>query len=120
MPICSPSASTADATGPAGWMMVFRCVSSKSKVCELMPLSSAALAMSTFSLRPSSEACGAGDSSEIAARAACMVSCCAGPMAQPTQLAKVRCASRSTASVQPFDGWPEANSASSCVIAGAF
>jgi hypothetical protein len=34
-------------------MMVLRCVSSKSKVCELMPLSSAALAMSTFSPRPS-------------------------------------------------------------------
>ena len=43
-------------------MMVFRCVSSKSKVCELMPFSSAALAMSTRSLRPSTLACAAGSS----------------------------------------------------------
>ena len=46
-PVCSASASSADATGPAGWMIVLRCVSSKSKVCEVMPLTSAALAMST-------------------------------------------------------------------------
>ncbi len=43
-PRCSASASAADATGPAGWMIVFRCVSSKSNVCDVMPLSSAALA----------------------------------------------------------------------------
>jgi hypothetical protein len=52
-PMTSARASTADATGPAGWMMVFKCVSSKSKVCEAMPLTSAALAMSTLSARPS-------------------------------------------------------------------
>ena len=56
----SASARIAEATGPLGWMMVFRCVSSKSKVCELMPLMSAALAMSTRSLRPSNVACAAG------------------------------------------------------------
>jgi hypothetical protein len=33
-------------------MMVFRCVSSKSKVCDAMPFTSAAPAMSTFSLAP--------------------------------------------------------------------
>ena len=35
--------SAAEATGPAGWMIVRRCVSSKSNVCDVMPLSSAAL-----------------------------------------------------------------------------
>ncbi len=32
----------ADATGPAGWMIVFKCVSSKSKTWLLMPFISAA------------------------------------------------------------------------------
>ena len=47
----SASARSADTTGPAGWMTVFRCVSSKSKTCELMPLISAAC-------RTSSARCG--------------------------------------------------------------
>jgi hypothetical protein len=51
-------------------MMVLRCVSSKSKVCELMPLTSAALAMSTRSGRPSTAACAAGCSTFTAASAA--------------------------------------------------
>jgi hypothetical protein len=92
-PFNSASASSAEATGPAGWMMVFRCVSSKSKVCELMPLSSAALAMSTLSPRPSTVACGAGCSICTAASAASTASCRAAPTAQPSQLRKVRCAS---------------------------
>ena len=69
-PVTSASASSAEATGPAGWMMVLRCVSSKSKVCEEMPLTSAALAMSTRSARPSTVACGAGCSICTAASAA--------------------------------------------------
>src|SRR5258708_4291069 len=69
-PVCSARASSAEATGPAGWMIVFRWVSSKSKVCEVMPLISAALAMSTRSPRPSSVAWGAGRSMLTAARAA--------------------------------------------------
>ena len=80
------SGSSADATGPAGWMMVFRCVSSKSKVCEVMPLTSAALAMSTFSARPSTVACADGSSSCTAVRAASAASWWAAPMAQPSQL----------------------------------
>ena len=59
-PVCSASASAAEATGPAGWMIVFRCVSSKSNVCDVMPLTSAALAMSTLSARPRMLAWGAG------------------------------------------------------------
>src|SRR6218665_1151761 len=58
-PRCSANAKMADATGAAGWMMVFRWVSSKSKVCDVMPLSSAALAMSSRSERPSTAGCGA-------------------------------------------------------------
>ena len=69
-----------------------------------MPLSSSALAMSTFSLPPSNDACGAGCSTCTAAKAACTVSCCEGPIAEPIQLAKLRCASASTASLQPRDG----------------
>ena len=46
---CSAKASSALATGPAGWMTVRRCVSSKSKICELMPLNSAACSGSVFS-----------------------------------------------------------------------
>jgi hypothetical protein len=82
----SASASTAEATGPAGWMMVLRWVSSKSKVCEVMPFTRAALAMSTFSCRPSTVACGAGWSTCTAASAASAASWCAAPMAQPSQL----------------------------------
>ena len=37
----SASARSAEITGPAGWMMVFRCVSSKSKTCDEMPLTRA-------------------------------------------------------------------------------
>ena len=115
----SASASTAEATGPAGWMIVFRWVSSKSKVCEVMPLTSAALAMSTCSARPSTLACGAGSSIRTAASAASAASCRAAPMAQPSQLKKVRCASCSTASLQPRDGWPATNFARIAVIGGA-
>lgn len=85
-PRCSPSASSAEATGPAGWMMVLRCVSSKSKVCEVMPLTSAALAMSTLSARPGTLACGAGSSMRTAAIAASAASWRAAPIAQPSQL----------------------------------
>jgi hypothetical protein len=65
LPRCSASANAAEATGPAGWMIVLRCVSSKSNVCDEMPFNSAALAMSTRSLRPRSDACAAGASSCI-------------------------------------------------------
>ena len=92
-PSLSASASNAEATGPAGWMMVFKCVSSKSKVCEVMPFTNAALAMSTLSPRPSTLAWGAGSSMRTAPRAASADSCRAAPTAQPTQLRKVRCAS---------------------------
>ena len=44
--------------GRPGWMTVFRCVSSKSKTCELMPFISAACSMSIRSRRPSTLACG--------------------------------------------------------------
>ena len=96
IPMCSASASAADATGPAGWMIVLRCVSSKSKVCDEMPLRSAALAMSTRSARPSTVACGEGASSCTAASAAASVGWRAAPIAQPSQFMNVRCASRST------------------------
>ena len=69
-PVNSASGSRADATGPAGWMMVLRWVSSKSKVCEVMPLMRAALAMSTRSRRPAMPACEAGCNICTAARAA--------------------------------------------------
>ena len=95
--MCSASASAADATGPAGWMIVLRWVSSKSKVCDAMPLTSAALAMSTRSLRPSTVACGDGASSCTAASAASTVGWRAAPIAQPSQFMNVRWASRSTA-----------------------
>src|SRR5665213_2566764 len=100
-------------------MIVFRWVSSKSNVCDEMPLSSAALAMSTRSPRPRMDACGDGPSSCIAANAASSVGCRAAPMAQPVQLRNVRCASRSTASLQPRDGCPLANSARMRVTGGA-
>jgi hypothetical protein len=118
-PRCSASASAAEATGPAGWMMVFRWVSSKSKVCELMPLSSAAPAMSTRSSRPSTVACGAGSSMRMPASAACTASCRAAPTAQPTQFRNVRCASCSTAALQPADGWLATKRASKRVMGGA-
>ena len=111
--VCSASASTAEATGPAGWMMVLRCVSSKSKVCELMPLISAALAMSTRSRAAQHVACGAGCSICTAASAASAASWCAAPTAQPTQLRKVRWASWSTASLQPRDGMARRRSCAS-------
>jgi hypothetical protein len=40
-PSRSASASAGDANRPAGWMIVLRCVSSKSNVCDAMPFSSA-------------------------------------------------------------------------------
>ena len=89
-PRTSASASSAEATGPAGWITVFRCVSSKSKVCDVMPFTSAAPAMSSFSARPSTLDCAEGSSIRIAAIAASADSCRAAPMAQPTQLRKVR------------------------------
>ena len=119
-PVCSASANSAEATGPAGWMMVLRCVSSKSKVCELMPLSKAALAMSTLSRRPSTLAWGAGCSRRTAASAACTDSCSAAPTAQPSQLRKVRCAAWSTASDQPREGWVATKCASNWVTGGAW
>ena len=93
-PVCSASASAADATGPAGWMIVLRCVSSKSNVCDAMP----------FSKR------GAADVDALAAaeerrlrrwaraparrRAPLRPSAWRdAPIAQPTQLRNVRCAS---------------------------
>jgi hypothetical protein len=100
-------------------MMVFKCVSSKSKVCELMPLSKAALAMSTRSLRPNTAAWAEGANSFTAPNAASMVSWVLGPTAQPAQLAKVRWAWASTASDQPLEGCEATNSANIWVIAGA-
>ena len=119
MPLCSASAISAEATGPAGWMMVLRWVSSKSKVCEVMPLTSAALAMSTFSLRPATVACGAGCNSAMAARVASAASCLAAPTAQPSQLRKVRCASWSTVSLQPREACEATYSARIFVMGGA-
>ena len=92
-PVTSASASSAEATGPAGWMIVLRWVSSKSKVCDEIPFTSAALAMSTFSARPSTEACGAGCNMAMAPSAATTLSCFAAPTAQPAQLRNVRWAS---------------------------
>src|SRR6218665_4065367 len=117
-PRCSANARMADATGAAGWMMVFRWVSSKSKVCDVMPLSSAALAMSSRSERPSTAACGAGSSICRAASAASAAGGRAAPMAQPSQLYKVRTASRSTASFQPRPGWVLTKRARMAVMAG--
>ena len=117
--MCSASASAAEATGPAGWMIVFRCVSSKSNVCDEMPFSSAALAMSTRSRRPSIVACGDGASSCVAASAAASVGWCAAPIAQPSQFMNVRCASRSTAAGNCADGWFATNSARMRVTGGA-
>ena len=118
-PICSAKGRSAEATGPAGWMMVLRWVSSKSKVCEVMPLIKAALAMSTRSLRPAMLACGAGCNILTAAKAARAAAWSLAPIAQPNQFKKVRCASWSTASDQPLDGWVATNSAKMWVTAGA-
>jgi len=79
-------ASAADATGPAGWMIVRRWVSSKSNVCEVIPLTSAALPMSTDSRRPSTLACAAGSSSATAASAASAAAWRDAPIAHPSQL----------------------------------
>jgi hypothetical protein len=118
-PVTSASASSAEATGPAGWMIVFRCVSSKSNVCDVMPFTSAALAMSTLSARPSTVDWAEGCSIRIAPRVASADSCLAAPTAQPTQLRKVRWASCSTASLQPRDGCVATNFARICVMGGA-
>ena len=115
----SAKAITAEATGPAGWMMVLRWVSSKSKVCDEMPLIRAALAMSTRSARPASVAWGAGESMCTAARADSTASWRAAPMAQPSQFRKVRWASCSTLSLQPWLGCSATNFASSAVMGGA-
>jgi hypothetical protein len=64
-----------------------------------MPFTSAALAMSTRSLRPRMVAWGAGESSRTAASAASTAGCLDAPIAQPIQFMKVRCASRSTAGI---------------------
>ena len=72
-PSFSASANTAEHTGPAGWMMVFRCVSSKSKACELTPLMRAALPMSTRAFVPSTRACSAGSNISAARSAACSI-----------------------------------------------
>jgi len=79
----------------------------------------AALAMSTLVARPSTLACGAGCSIATAASAASAASCPAAPTAQPSQLVKVRCASWSTASLQPLEGWVATNFANICVTGGA-
>ena len=115
----SAKAITADATGPAGWMMVLRWVSSKSKVCEEMPLIKAALAMSTRSERPASVAWGAGESMFTAAKADSTASCFAAPIAQPSQFKNVRWASCSTVSLQPWLGCSATNWASCAVMGGA-
>jgi len=119
LPVTSASAKIAEATGPAGWITVFRCVSSKSKVCEVIPFTSAALAMSTLSARPRMLDCGAGCSRRTAPSAASAEAWRAAPTAQPTQLRNVRCASRSTASLQPCDGCVATNFARIWVTGGA-
>ena len=58
----------------------------KIKVCEVMPFTSAAPAMSSRSLRPSTVACGAGLQHSWRAKRRPAVSCCAAPMPQPSQL----------------------------------
>jgi hypothetical protein len=100
-------------------MIVFKCVSSKSNVCDEMPFSSAALAMSTRSDRPRIVACGDGASSLTAASAAVSVGCRAAPIAQPSQFMSVRCASRSTAAENAADGCSTTNRARILVIGGA-
>jgi len=55
-----------------------------------MPFTSAALAMSTRSLRPRIVAWGAGESSRTAASAASTAGCFDAPIAQPIQFMKVR------------------------------
>jgi len=80
----SASAKSADATGPEGWMMVGRCVSSKSKTWLVMPFNSAAVRMSVLSSRPSTEACAGPAKGMSAASAASTASCRAAPTAQPS------------------------------------
>ena len=90
---CSERASNAETTGPAGWMTVLRCVSSKSKTCELMPFISDACSTSIRWRRPRIEACGGPENGASAPIAASSVSCRDPPTAQPIQLSSVRCAS---------------------------
>ena len=74
--------------------MVRRSVSSKSKMCELMPFISDALSTSRRSLRPSTDAC-AGPLKGFRARIAIStVSCRLPPTAHPVQFKTVRKASR--------------------------
>src|SRR4030042_799012 len=85
-----------------------------------MPLSIAALAMSTRSERPRIVACALGASSRTAASAASTVAWRDAPIAQPTQFSNVRCASRSTPASQPRDGCVATKAASMRVTGGAF
>ena len=81
-------------------MTVLRCVSSKSKTCELMPFISAACSTSSRSRRPSTEACGGPEKGASAPIAASSVSWRDPPTAQPIQLSSVRCASFRTGARQ--------------------
>ena len=74
-------------------MTVFRCVSSKSKVCEVVPFISAASMMSSRSPRPSTVASRGPENSASAASARSTVSWREAPTAQPTQLRNDRAAS---------------------------
>src|SRR3954470_18614932 len=84
---------SAEATGPAGWMIVFRCVSSKSSTCELMPLIKAACSTSKRSDRPKSPAWGGPENGLNAATAWSGAPCREPPTATPTQFKSVRAAS---------------------------
>jgi hypothetical protein len=70
----SATARIDDATGPAGWMTVFRWVSSKSNTWELIPFISDAFRMSIRSRRPSTAACGGPQNGTRAAIATSRVS----------------------------------------------
>src|SRR5215470_10348787 len=85
-----------------------------------MPLSSAAPPMSTRSLRPRTDACGAGANSLTAVSAASSAAWREAPIAHPSQFISVRRASRSTAAGYPPTGCVATNSARMRVTGGAF
>ncbi len=82
-------------------MIVFRWVSSKSKMWLDTPLRKAAFMMSNRSVRPNRLACGGPEKGCSAETAMSRVSWCEPPMATPTQFRKLRTPSRRTFSGRP-------------------
>ena len=90
---CWAKASSALATGPAGWMTYADACRRNRRRARLMPLSRLAFSGSSFSGRPRTEAERGPEKGERAASAASTAACRQPPTAQASQLTKVRAAS---------------------------